>query len=103
MTVRSKARTTDYQGFLGNLDPEGARLERRAHGSAIVLGAGGAARAVLVALRERGVSRIHVLNRTIKKAEDLALELGGPLLAGHLSDFGVLRTRASSSTPPLSV
>lgn len=77
---------TDFMGFLGNLDQNAQGwaegLER-----AIVLGAGGAARAILVALRERGVPEIVLLNRTPEKAEALAREITGPFEAGALSDF----------------
>jgi len=49
---------------------------------AVVLGAGGTARAAVFALRERG-ARVTVLNRTVARAEAIARELGaeraGPL------------------------
>jgi shikimate dehydrogenase len=77
---------TDYQGFLGNLDQAAPGWDKSL-GGVIVLGAGGASRAVLVALKSRGVKQIHLLNRTIGKAEDLALDLGGPILCGGLADF----------------
>ena len=77
---------TDYMGFLGNLDQNApgwdSGLER-----AIVLGAGGAARAILVALRERGLKEIVLLNRTPEKAEALAREIGGPFVPGALADY----------------
>lgn len=77
---------TDYMGFLGNLEqnaPGWAEgLER-----AIVLGAGGAARAILVALRERGVPEIVLLNRTPDKAAALAREISGPFVPGALADY----------------
>lgn len=77
---------TDYMGFLGNLDQNAPGwadgLER-----AIVLGAGGAARAILVALREQGVPEIVLLNRTTEKAEALAREIPGPFMPGALSDY----------------
>lgn len=77
---------TDYMGFLGNLDQKApswdSGLER-----AIVLGAGGAARAILVALRERGLKEIVLLNRTPEKAEALAREIGGPFVPGALADY----------------
>ncbi len=77
---------TDYMGFLGNLDQNapgwGEGLKR-----AIVLGAGGAARAILVALREQGVPEIVLLNRTPEKAEALAREIPGPFVPGALADY----------------
>jgi shikimate dehydrogenase len=45
-------------------------------GPAVVLGAGGAARAIVVALIDAGVTEIRLLNRTLSKAEDLAQEFG---------------------------
>ena len=48
-------------------------------GPVLVLGAGGAARAVVVALLEAGVTDIRVTNRTHDRAEQLAAEIGGPI------------------------
>lgn len=77
---------TDYMGFLGNLEQNapgwGEGLKR-----AIVLGAGGAARAILVALRERGIPEIILLNRTPEKAEALAKEIPGPFVPGALAEY----------------
>lgn len=77
---------TDYMGFLGNLEQNapgwGEGLKR-----AIVLGAGGAARAILVSLRERGIPEIILLNRTPEKAEALAKEIPGPFVPGALADY----------------
>jgi shikimate dehydrogenase len=50
-------------------------------GPIVVLGAGGGARAVLVALAERGATEIRLLNRTDGRASDLAEELGAPIQA----------------------
>jgi shikimate dehydrogenase len=44
-------------------------------GPIAILGAGGAARAITVALVERGVREIRLINRTFEKAERLAKEL----------------------------
>ncbi|MBK8084635.1 MAG: shikimate dehydrogenase [Devosia sp.] len=77
---------TDYMGFLGNLDqtlPGWSNGLRRA----VILGAGGAARAILVALRERGVAEIVLLNRNAEKAVALAAEIGGPVIPGGLEDY----------------
>ena len=53
---------------------------------AVVLGAGGAARAAVFGLRERG-ARVRVLNRTRARAEQLAAELGATA-AGTLDELG---------------
>ena len=82
-------RNTDYLGFLGNLDA-GAPGWSDGLASAIVLGAGGAARAIVVALQSRGVSKIHLLNRTCSTAESLATELGGNVQPGGLDAFNAL-------------
>jgi shikimate dehydrogenase len=50
-------------------------------GPIAILGAGGAARAVLVALIERGAREIRLINRTFERAEQIAAELGGPIKA----------------------
>lgn len=50
-------------------------------GPATVLGAGGAARAVLLSLADRGAREIRLLNRTPAKAQALAREFGGPVRA----------------------
>ena len=79
---------TDFMGFLGNLD-QNAKGWDTGLNRAIVLGAGGAARAILVALRERGVKDIVVLNRTADKATALAAAIEGPFRAGPLSHFAL--------------
>lgn len=84
---------TDYLGFLANLDQQAPGWDRSL-GHAIVLGAGGAARAVLVALANRGIKSIHILNRTADKAINLAAELKGPFHAHPLSSFAELAPSA---------
>ncbi|HCG29108.1 MAG TPA: shikimate dehydrogenase, partial [Chloroflexi bacterium] len=64
---------TDIHGFVVPLREREVRFEEL---DAIVLGAGGAARGIVVALLNAGVRRIHVLNRTIARAEHLAAALG---------------------------
>ncbi len=73
------AMNTDGLGFVANLDarrPYWDHVDR-----AVVLGAGGASRAVLQALRDRGISEIHVVNRTIERAQELVHRFGAPLEA----------------------
>ncbi|MEX0757996.1 MAG: shikimate dehydrogenase [Tistlia sp.] len=69
---------TDGLGFLRNLQA-GVPDWRPGDGPALVLGAGGAARAVLVALRDAGVPEIRLANRTRATAEALAEELGAAI------------------------
>ncbi len=84
---------TDFMGFLGNLDQNAPGWSDGLE-TAIVLGAGGAARAVLVALRHRGVKTVHVLNRTLDKAEALAQSLGEGFAPGQLADYARLAGNA---------
>ncbi|MEQ1769220.1 MAG: shikimate dehydrogenase [Devosia sp.] len=90
---RIAATNTDYLGFLGNLDQNVPGWSDGLK-TAIVLGAGGASRAILVALLERGVEKIHLLNRTLETAEALALDLAAPILAGRISDFAAAAPKA---------
>jgi shikimate dehydrogenase len=66
---------TDVAGFLANLDAEAPEW-RRQGGAAIVLGAGGAARAVVYALLSQGCDRVAIVNRTLARAEALAARFG---------------------------
>ena len=50
-------------------------------GPVTVLGAGGAARAVIASLAERGAREIRLANRTAQRARDLAREFGAPVAA----------------------
>lgn len=69
---------SDGFGFMENLRDR-APDWRAGAGPAVVLGAGGAARAVLVALIDGGVSEVRLVNRTRARADDLAQALGGPI------------------------
>lgn len=60
---------TDGDGFLAHLRAEGVEPAGR---PAAILGAGGAARSIAVALARAGVSRLAVLNRTVARAEEVA-------------------------------
>lgn len=66
---------TDAYGFMENLRREGGDIDPGT-GGAVVLGAGGAARAVCVALLDAGMARIVLLNRTRARADALAADLG---------------------------
>ncbi|MCJ2118294.1 shikimate dehydrogenase [Methylobacterium sp. J-001] len=70
---RIRGDNTDAPGFCAHLDHSlGAGWPERAGGTALVLGAGGAARAIVVGLAENGLSRILIANRTRARAETLA-------------------------------
>lgn len=68
---------TDIYGFTKNLETAGSAWKKRK--PAAVIGAGGAARAVLVALHEQGCPEIRLINRTHDRAIDLARELNAQL------------------------
>ena len=72
-TLRST--NTDVDGFLGNLDAS-VPLWDRALQSALVLGAGGAARSIVFGLIQRGAARIHVANRSFERAVALRESFG---------------------------
>jgi shikimate dehydrogenase len=67
------AENTDAPGLLAAL---GRLLDLAAHPRALVLGAGGSARAAVWALREAGASEVSVWNRTPARAQALAREFG---------------------------
>jgi shikimate dehydrogenase len=75
-TLRST--NTDVEGFIANLDA-GAPGWADGPDAALVLGAGGAARAVVFGLLERGVARIAVANRSFERAEALCGKFGPSL------------------------
>jgi shikimate dehydrogenase len=71
-----EADNTDATGFL-------AALPRSAYGAtALVLGAGGSARAVIYALRQAGAAEVRVWNRTAERARAVAAELGAVAVSG---------------------
>jgi shikimate dehydrogenase len=61
-------RNTDVQGFAASL-AENLGKDAATHGPVVVLGAGGAARAVLLALIRSGAREIRIANRTKDRAE----------------------------------
>jgi len=71
---------TDGFGFIASLSESRAGW-RAAAGPAVLLGAGGAARAVAVALLDAGAPEVRLLNRTPDRAQALAEALGGPIHA----------------------
>lgn len=70
---------TDAHGFAANLDDHAPGWATK--GPAVVLGAGGASRAVIHALKERGVADIRIVNRTLARAVELRDRFGAGVSA----------------------
>jgi shikimate dehydrogenase len=79
-----RGENTDGAGFLASLErsagftPAGRRC--------LVIGAGGAARAVAVALAGAGASEVAVVNRTVERASALVHSAGGAVRLGTFDD-----------------
>jgi shikimate dehydrogenase len=69
---------TDAFGFLENLK-HALPVFSAECGPAVVLGSGGAARAVVVALLDAGCARVRLANRTVERAEALKAAIGGAI------------------------
>ncbi len=85
---------TDVEGFTGNLDDAVPDWTKRS-GEAVVLGAGGSARAVVYGLIERGISRINVVNRTLDRAHELGRRFGAAVRSAEWNALPGLLPRAS--------
>jgi len=71
-----RSTNTDVEGFTANLDASVPGWDRGPD-DAVVLGAGGSARAVVYGLIERGFEVIHVVNRTTERSQALRERFGG--------------------------
>lgn len=76
---------TDVHGFAANLD-QLAPQWRKAR-TATVVGAGGAARAVVLALKNAGLADIRIANRTPERARELKDRFGGGISVAALEDL----------------
>ena len=98
---RCHADNTDGYGFMANL-AQNAPDWRADAAPALLLGAGGAARAIIVALLDAGCPEIRLSNRTAARAEALAAEFGPRVAvvdwearAQGLGDLGLLANTTS--------
>jgi len=109
-TLRST--NTDVEGFLANLDSATPGWDRGLE-NAVVLGAGGGARAVVFALLARDVQRVYVVNRNVERAKILQKQFGARVkpaaweeLTGLLGSAGLLvntTTLGMVGQPPLEI
>jgi shikimate dehydrogenase len=105
-----RATNTDVEGFLANLDQMAPRWDQGLE-DVIVLGAGGAARAIIFGLLTRGVKTIRVANRTFSRAESLRERFGSQIkpvtwdeVGGLLAGAGLVVNTTSlgmKGQPPL--
>jgi shikimate dehydrogenase len=75
-----EGRNYDGFGFVASLR-EAARNWRAEHAPAIVIGAGGGARAIVAGLLDAGAREIRLFNRTFERAQALAADFGAPVAA----------------------
>jgi shikimate dehydrogenase len=102
---------TDGIGFLRALEEAGSDVAGR---TVMLLGAGGAARAIAVQLCLSGIRHLYLANRTLARAENLAAFLkqniahadisvvtfGGPSLVAHLPDTDIVVNATSMGMSP---
>jgi shikimate dehydrogenase len=101
---------TDAAAFAGALDQDAPGWDVKFR-KAVVIGAGGAARAIVYALKLRGIKRIFLINRSKERAAELAADFGAsievvdfPDLPGVLAGAGLLINTTSlgmRGQPPL--
>ncbi len=106
-----RSTNTDVEGFIDNLDASAPGWDSAQQ--ALVLGAGGASRAVIFGLLERGISRVLVANRTPARAQELVQDFGEKVhpvawdaIDDVMPDSGLLVNTTSlgmTSQPPLVV
>jgi shikimate dehydrogenase len=89
---------TDVAGFDALVDSVTPRFR---HSTVTMLGAGGAAAAVVVALQDRGVKGIRVYNRTRSRAEELAGRFDGVVVCDSVEDAVRDATLIVNATPAM--
>lgn len=80
-----EGRNYDGFGFIASLRAV-AHDWRAEDAPAVVIGAGGGARAIIVGLMDAGAKEIRVVNRTFERAQSLAVEFGAPVTAFRWED-----------------
>jgi shikimate dehydrogenase len=85
---------TDVAAFVDALDQDAPGWDINSR-KAVVIGAGGAARAIVYALKMRGMRRIFLINRTKERAAELAADFGAPIEVGDFADLSGALASAS--------
>jgi shikimate dehydrogenase len=111
-TGQIHADNTDWSGFLDNIKSNAPNWSAK-DGPALVLGAGGAARAIVYALLHEGAKNILISNRTRARAEQLNSDFADKLtvvnwddVSGEIPDLNLLVNTTSlgmTGQPPLTV
>ncbi|MBF9054227.1 shikimate dehydrogenase [Rhodobacterales bacterium LSUCC1028] len=81
-----EADNTDGHGFLANIQQNAPAFDAK-DGPAVILGAGGAAKAVIYALLEAGAPQVRVLNRNLDRAKNLSARFGDRVSVHEMSDL----------------
>jgi shikimate dehydrogenase len=89
-----RATNTDVEGFVGSLDEASPGWDN-ATDEALVLGAGGAARAIVFGLVERGIKTVHLVNRSLPRAEELARQFGPSVKPAAWDQIAALMPKAT--------
>lgn len=90
---RLKGMNTDGSGFVHSLEERVGKHRR--DDRVMIIGAGGAANGIALAMKQTGYQNIAVCNRTLEKAEALCSRIGGEALtledaARRLGDYGMI-------------
>jgi shikimate dehydrogenase len=88
-----RSTNTDVEGFINNLDACAPGWDKAEE--ALVLGAGGSARAVVFGLIERGFNRVHLVNRTPSRAQALAEKFGAAVQPAEWAMLSELLSRVN--------
>jgi len=87
---------TDVIGFKKSLQEDGKFTIKGE--KAVILGAGGAARAVVYALLEEGIEEIYIFNRTPEKAEKIKQDLSPFFPGSNINIFPLEKERLKDKT-----
>jgi shikimate dehydrogenase len=82
---RLRSTNTDVEGFIASLDQSAPGWDKGLE-NVVVLGAGGAARALVQGILERGAKTVHVVNRTFARAEAFRDRLGSRIHPARWED-----------------